>query len=190
MNKRETCGIGAAVAALTLVTSTVVAQENDEGLYLGIGYGDFSAKIDEIDDIDDAFADFDEDESAAKYFVGWRLNKYLALQGDYYDLGDTTSILNASPVSTESEGFGASVVGTLPLGPVELFARAGLIFYDLEVSLNFVNEIDESDSDPVYSVGVGLTLFKRLNLQLEYEVIDIDAFDDADAAWINASWRF
>jgi hypothetical protein len=42
----------------------------------------------------------------------------------------------------------------------------------------------------VYSVGVGFTFVHRLNLQLEYEILDISEFDDSDAYWLNASWRF
>jgi hypothetical protein len=179
-----------AAAALALSAGTASAQENGEGLYLGAGFGDFSAQIDELDDVDDVVADLDEDESAARYFAGWRFNRFLSVQGDYYDLGDTTSVLNALPLSSESEGIATSLVGTLPIGPVELFARAGIIWYDLEVAHNFANVIDDSSNDPVYSAGVGITLFERLNLSMEYEVIDIEAFDDSDAAWISAAWRF
>jgi hypothetical protein len=42
----------------------------------------------------------------------------------------------------------------------------------------------------VYSAGIGFTFVERFNLQLEYEVLDISEFDDSDAWWLNASWRF
>jgi OmpA-OmpF porin, OOP family len=181
----------AATAALVLVASTALAQDNTEGLYVGAGFGDFSAEIDDIDDIDDAVADFDEDESAAKYFVGLRFNRFLSLQGDYYDLGDATTALKGQPVASETEAIGASIVGTLPIAFIELFARAGFITYDLEVSRGAAgNVIDESSEDAVYSAGIGFTLFQRLNLQIEYEVIDISELDESDAVWVNASWRF
>jgi hypothetical protein len=180
----------AATVALWLAMSTAYAQDDEAGLYVGAGFGDFSAEIDELDDIDDVVADLDEDESATKYFVGWRFNRFLAVQADYYDLGDASAMLNGAPVTSESEGIAPSIVGTLPLAFVELFARAGILFYDLDVTLDSVSAIDESADDPVYSVGVGITVLERLNLALEYEVIDIDQFDDADAAWITAAWHF
>jgi hypothetical protein len=184
--------IGAAAgAALTLVAGTAMAQDdNTEGLYVGAGYGDFSAEIEELDDIPDTVLDFDEDESAFKVFAGWRFNKFLAIQGDYYDFGDSTAALNELPLAARTDGIAPSIVGTLPIGFVELFARAGIVYYDLEVNLDLDNVIDESGNDPVYSAGIGFTLFQRLNLELEYEVIDIDEFDEADAVWISASWRF
>jgi len=55
---------------------------------------------------------------------------------------------------------------------------------------NFSDRIDQSDNDLVYSVGVGLTFVHRFNQQLEYEILDISEFDDSDAYWLNASWRF
>jgi hypothetical protein len=54
-------------------------------LYLGVGYGDFAVEIDDLDGVVDAVEDFDEDDSAMKLFVGWRLTQFLSFQGDYYD---------------------------------------------------------------------------------------------------------
>jgi len=180
-------------AAFLLASGTAFAQDRDntEGLYIGGGYGSFSATIDNLDDVADAVSDFDEDEGSSKYFVGYRFNKFLSLQADLYDLGDSATTLRGQPISSKTEAYGASAVGTLPIGFVELFARAGVIFYDLEVTTpNISDRIDQSDNDLVYSVGVGFTFVHRFNLQLEYEILDISEFDDADAYWLNASWRF
>ena len=104
---------------------------------------------------------------------------------------ETIPTLRGQPISSKTEAYGASAVGTLPVGFVELFARAGVIFYDLEVTTpNISDRIDQSDNDLVYSVGVGFTFVHRFNLQLEYEILDIGEFEDSDAYWLNASWRF
>ncbi len=81
-------------------------------------------------------------------------------------------------------------IDSWPLGPVELFARAGFIFYDVEFSSDNSNFLDSSGRDPVYSAGIGFTFLQRLSLKPEYEEIEIDEFDEADAAWLTASWRF
>ena len=178
-------------AALVLTAGTALAQDNTDGLYVGAGFGDFSAQIDDIDDIDDAVADFDEDEDASKLFVGWRFNQFLGVQADAYDLGGASATLRGQPISSDAEAYGASIVGTLPIAFIELFARAGVIWYDLEVATpNIVDRIDESDEDVVYSAGIGFTFVERFNLQLEYEVLEISELDEADAWWLNASWRF
>ena len=179
-------------AALGLAAGgAALAQDNFEGAYVGAGFGDFSAEIDDIDDVNDAVADFDTDESAAKFFAGWRFNRFLAVQGDVYDLGNASTTFKGQPLASQTEAYGASVVGTLPITFIELFARVGFISYDVEVTTPTVsNRIDEGGEDMVYSVGIGFTLVERVNLQLEYEVFEISEFDDADAWWLNASWRF
>jgi opacity protein-like surface antigen len=180
-------------AVFMLASGSALAQDSDntEGLYLGGGFGDFSATIDNIDDVADAVSDFDTDESSSKYFVGYRFNRFLGIQADLYDLGDSSTTLRGQPISSKTEAYGASVVGTLPIAFVELFARAGVVFYDLEVTTPNINDrIDQSDNDLVYSAGVGFTLVHRVNLQLEYELFDISEFDDSDAWWLNVSWRF
>ena len=186
------CTVAGTVLAFATGTAFAQVDENNntEGFYLGGGLGDFSTEIDELDDVDDANLDFDEDQDASKIFAGWRFNQFLAAQADYYDFGNSDTALGLLPVSSEASGIAPSIVGTLPIGPVELFARAGIIFYDLEVNLDNNNVIDDTGNDPVYSVGIGVTVLEHLNLKAEYELIDIDAFDEAEAVWLSASWRF
>jgi OOP family OmpA-OmpF porin len=187
--------VSGALIALA-AAAPAVAQDspgNPDGFYFGAGLGEFSSVVDDIDkldDVDDVGLDFDEDEDASKIFAGWRFNRFFAVQVDYVDFGKSDAAVDLLDVSAETTGLTPSVVGTLPLGPVELFARAGMMFYDVEFNSDSGPLIDESGEDLVYSAGVGLDIGERLNLRLEYEVIDIDEFDDADALWLNAAWKF
>lgn len=104
------------------------------------------------------------------------------MQADLYDLGSASATLRGQPISSDTEAYGASAVGTLPVAFIELFPRAGVIFYDLEVTTPNINDrIDESDEDIVYSAGIDFTFVERFNLQLEYEVLEISELDEADA---------
>ncbi|HEX6999187.1 MAG TPA: porin family protein [Gammaproteobacteria bacterium] len=181
-------------AALAVVVGPAAAQERDtdSGPYLGVGLGDFSSAVDRIedlDDVDDVGLDFD-DEDASKLFGGWRFNRFLAVQLDYIDFGESTGSLDLLDFESDTSGLAPAVVGTLPLGPVELFARAGMIFYDIDIDVGGERFIDESGSDPIYSAGIGVTLLGRLSLRAEYEEIDIAELDEADSVWITAAWRF
>lgn len=174
-------------ALLALAASPTFADEHS-GLYLGAGIGDFSTKFDDLDDVD---IDFDEDSDATKFFGGWRFNRWVAVQLDYTDFGDSEATFDLLNIETETTGLTPSIVGTLPLpGPVEIFAKAGMIFYNLEVTAGGEQLIDESGEDVVYGAGIGLTVLERLALRAEYEVIEIDEIDDAEAIWLTASWRF
>jgi hypothetical protein len=180
-------------AALLLAAGPALAADdegNREGLYLGVGLGDFSTQIHDIDNVDNANLDFDADENATKIFAGWRFNRFFAVQLDHYDFDRSNLAIDLLDVSADTKGTAASVVGTLPIGPIELFARAGEIWYDLNVDVDGERRIDASGNDPVYSAGIGFTVAKRLNLKAEYERIKISDFDDANAVWLSASWRF
>jgi len=187
---------------LALMAGPVLAQSDDErsgrgnteGFYLGGGVGDFSAavdEIDELDDVDDVGIDFSDGDNATKIFGGWAFNRYFAVQGDFVDFGQSSGFVSPSVTGTSDvQGFAPSVVGTLPIGPIELFARAGMMFYEVDLNLSGGQLIDESGEDLVWSAGIGIDLFDRLNLRLEYEEIDIEQLDEADALWLTAAWKF
>ncbi len=111
----------AAGAALLLAAGPALAQDDDnntDGFYIGAGLGEFSTEIDEISDVDDVDIDFDTDEDATKIFAGWRFNRFFAAQLDQYDFSDSNIAVNSLPLTQSLDGTAASVVGTLPLGPI------------------------------------------------------------------------
>jgi len=192
----------AGVLLASLTAGAALAQREDrgggrnpEGLYLGAGVGDFSSAVDEInslDDVDDVGIDFSDSSNAMKVFGGWRYNRFFAFQADYVDFGDQSGRVatSVSPATNDVQGISPSVVGTVPIGPVELFGRAGFMIYEVDMNLTGGRIIDESGTDMVWSGGLGLDIGDRLNLRLEYEKIDIEELDEAKALWLNAAWKF
>jgi len=190
------------VAALLLgFGGSALAQDDDdqagnnlEGFYLGGGIGDFSAAIDDIDaldDINDVGIDFSDGDNAMKIFGGYAFNRFFAVQLDWVDFGESSGSVTPSRTGTSDvQGLAPSVVGTLPIGPIELFARVGYIFYDVDLNLSGGRVIEESGEDLVYAAGIGIDVLDRLNLRLEYEEIDIAELDEADALWLNVAWKF
>lgn len=176
------------------------AQDNTSGFYLGAGVGQFNVQIDDIDQTDEAIERLDDDDAAWKAFVGYRFNPYIAVEGAYVDLGNPGSRTDASGSSGDFrvrlKGFAPYVIGTLPLGPIELFGKIGYYFYDVDLRVDIDDplapDIDSSKSneDLLYGVGIGATVLQHLNLRLEYERIDSDVIDDADAIWLSGAWRF
>jgi OmpA-like transmembrane domain. len=174
--------------------------ENDRGFYAGAGVGQFNVNINDISDVDNAVEKLDESDTAWKAFVGWRFNPFLAVEAAYIDFGKPGSSFNASGSSGNYElgvsGFAPYVVGTLPLGPIELFARLGYYYYDVDVKVNIdqptAPDIDSTHSknDLIYGAGVGITLFEHLNARLEYERLDSTDLDSPDALWLSGAWRF
>lgn len=182
-------------AALGIACTTSVAlADNERGLYLGGGVGQYNVKIDDVGDIGDTIGDYRSDDTAYKAFVGWRFNPFIAVEGAYVNLGSPDdTIAPGTTAETEIDGFAPYVVGTLPVGPIELFLKAGYLFYDVKSQVRSpLGTLSDEDSgeDLVYGGGVGFTLLEHLNLRLEYEKIDIKDTDRSDALWLTGAWRF
>jgi outer membrane immunogenic protein len=190
--------VAATLLALGSFGSTSALADNDGGLYLGGGVGQFDIEIDGLDGVDEAIGRLDDDDTAWQAFVGWRINPYISLQAAYVDFGRpeddfTTSTGNHGKFRAKLSGFAPSIIGTLPLGPVELSAKLGYYFYDLEIRGDIDDldvDTDDSGEDLMYGFGVGMTFFERLHAKLEYEKIDLDNVDDSNAFWLTGAWRF
>ncbi|HEU4654558.1 MAG TPA: porin family protein [Steroidobacteraceae bacterium] len=198
----------AAAVALSLSASSAFAQEqNDAGFYVGAGVGQFNVQIDDVDQTDEAIQKLDDDDNSWKAFVGWRFNPFLSLELAYIDFGDVNGTFRGGNSTTASgsggnydvsiSGFAPYVIGTIPLGPIELFGKAGYYFYDVDQSYNFDQPLSQdivdsssSESDFMYGAGVGVTFLQHVNVRLEYERIDSSVVDDADALWLSGAWRF
>lgn len=188
-------GITAALAVAALAAASAAqAQDNESGFYAGGGVGTFDVEIDDFDDVDDTIDRYDSDDTAWKAFAGWRMNPYLAFELAYVNLGSPDDeILPDTRLTVETDGFAPYVVGTIPIGWFELFAKAGYYWYDIEarVSSPFgVARDKDSGSTFTWSAGAGVNVFERVNIRLEYEQFDFDESDDAKALWLTGAYRF
>ena len=114
-----------------------ITISHESGFYVGGGVGQFNVQIDDIDDTDEAIERLDDDDTSWKLFAGYRFNPYISIEAAYIDFGGPSDSFDASGSSgdykVELSGFAPYVVGTLPLGPVELFAKVGYYFYDVDL---------------------------------------------------------
>ena len=189
----------AAMAALSLaLVPAAFAQEQEEvsGFYIGGGAGQFTASIDDVDDIDETVDSWDEDDTAYKFFAGYRMNRFLAFELDYINLGEPSgAVVPGRNVDAAVDGFAPYVVGTFPLGQYfEVYGRLGYYFYDatrgVQDELDNRVQFDEESEDLVYGAGIGANIGEKFNIRAEYEKFDLQGLDDADALWLTAAWRF
>jgi OOP family OmpA-OmpF porin len=191
------------MAAFASSPSVFAQDDNPSGPYVGGAYGQFNVTIDDLEGLSDAVGDLDTDDGAWKVFFGWRINPFISLEVDYIDLGNPRGNFDASgsdgQYKTELAGAAGYVIGTLPLGIFELSGKVGYYFHDVEIDVDFDNvgsgngdvfDSDESGEALVYGVGAGVTLIDRLNVKLEYELMELDRLDDAYTLWLSGAWRF
>jgi hypothetical protein len=196
MNLKLTAALAALFSVAMLPAANAQVQDEVSGVYVGGGVGQFNAGIDDVDEVDDTVDAWDDDDTAYKFFAGYRLNRFLAVELDYINLGEPSgAAVPGFNVDASVDGFAPYVIGTIPLGPYfELYGRLGYYFYDATVGReNEIDnrvELDEESEDLVYGGGIGANIGEKLNIRFEYEKFDLQGLDDADSLWLTAAWRF
>lgn len=139
-------------------------------VYFGAGAGvaDFEDNV-ELEDLGDV--ELDDDSTAYKFFGGYRATPNFGIEGGYRSFGEA----DAGPFSIETTGIDVSAVGFLPLGPVDLFAKGGVIFWDTDGDGGIPGDDGE---DLTYGIGGQLNL-AGLFFRVESEWFDIDFPDDS-----------
>lgn len=187
-------GITAALLLAGLAAAAGAQADEDAGFYAGGGVGTFDVQIDDVDDVTTEIERYDSDDTAWKAFAGWRANKFLALELAYVNLGSPDDeILPDTTLTIETDGFAPYVVGTIPIGWFEAFAKAGYYWYEIDARISSpLGTASDSDSDSTFTwtAGVGLNIFERVNIRLEYEQFDFDNADDSEALWLTGAFRF
>jgi OmpA-OmpF porin, OOP family len=202
----------AAAAFVSLgMLAAPAADANEVGFYLGANVG-LSTKEGDRADYEDFASDvhaffgftptefsssFDEKDQTYNLHVGYRFNRFLAIEGGYADLGAISyrsqafgnfpmdqGTINFN-VDSETSGFVVSVLGVLPLTYTwEVYARAGALFATnkLKINLGVRGEIfatpggdnisdafSKSSTDYLGGVGVAMRLLDIYDLRLEYQ---------------------
>jgi hypothetical protein len=149
------------VAALALTSLPAAATDN--GFYLGA-----SAGLSSVEDSDT--------ETGFKVIAGWRFLDWLAIEGNYIDFGSGNDTIMGTNIETDASGLTLSAVGFLPVGPVDLFARVGVIDWDADVSSSGFGSFSDSGTDLTYGIGAQFRIWS-LSLRGEYEIFDLDGTD-------------
>jgi outer membrane immunogenic protein len=161
---------------LILSLPTVALAGSESGFYLGAGVGETDVEV----------STFDETDSAYKVFGGYNFGVVplidLALEASYVDFGSP----RAGPIDVEITGFNAFGLAGVNLGPFGLFAKAGVIAWDSELSFNSLRE-DETGTDLAYGAGAKLQ-FGSFAVRAEYEVYDVS--DLKDLSMLSASFVY
>jgi hypothetical protein len=184
---------GASLAPLSLLLAaallaTAGSAQADSGFYIGGSVG--SAML-EADDVDADF-DFDGDDFAAKVFLGFNIDAFvidLAVEGGYVDFGNPSDTVLGSEVEFDVTGWDLFALAGVELGPVGVFAKAGMISWDADASIDGTRLGSDSGTDPAYGVGARFSLWSA-EIRAEYEYFDVDSTDDLSMVSVGVAWTF
>lgn len=166
------------VAALALASVPAIAADN--GIYLGGSIGQSSLDIDEVS--------YDASATGYKLIAGWRFIDWLAIEGNYVDFGSGDDSIAGTRVESEADGISLSAVGFLPVGPVDLFARVGMIDWNADLSSPGLGSESDDGTDLTYGVGLQFRVWS-LGIRAEYELFDIEDAD-VDMISLGVTWTF
>ena len=178
------------MSALMMGASSWAVAGSESGFYVGGSLGTASVDYSENDPDLGEFS-IDDDDSAYKVFAGYNFGLVpflnIAVEGSYIDFGSQEGEINNVPSfsidSTAWSGFG--LVG-FDLGPVGLFAKAGMASWDSD--FNTPIDTSESGTDPAYGLGAKIQL-GSIAVRGEYELFDLDGVD-IDYFSVGASFTF
>lgn len=168
------------IGACAVAGLAPLAANADSGFYAGgsVGSATISAEVPD-EDLGEVF-EFDENDFAWKAFAGYRFDLPVidfGIEGGYVDLGEPSGELAGIPVSLGVTGWDIFGLASIDLGPVGVFAKAGLITWDAEAFIDgFQGDVDDG-SDPAYGIGLKFNL-GSLEIRGEYEYFDLESADD------------
>ncbi|MEQ9451258.1 MAG: porin family protein [Pseudomonadales bacterium] len=169
-------------ALTTLAAFSLNAQAADNGLYIGAGVGAYTLEIDDTD--------FDDNDTVAKVFAGYRFNKNLAVEGEYQKLFESEDDIFGTNVELEADAWTIAVRPILPLTDfIDLYAKIGYTHYEAEARTRLGGvTINDEDSESGLNWGGGID-FNLGNVSLRGEVSRIE-IDDADLNLVSAGVVF
>jgi OOP family OmpA-OmpF porin len=176
MNKTQV--VGSIFLALGM-TSTALAQ-ND--FYAGASIG--QATMDGCDGLTRC----DDEDTSWKVFGGWELNRNIAIEAAWVDLGEVSGSMGGSAASIEVDGWVLAGKGMLPINEqFGVFAKLGMIMWDAEGG-GAASGIDDDGTDLIYGLGAQYMFTDRFGVVGEWEWYDIDT--DVDLFSIGAFIKF
>jgi OmpA-OmpF porin, OOP family len=164
------------LALLTLaLAGAQIASAAEPGWYFGANLGESEASIDDSGIVARQLAngstnirlDTKDSKTGYKVFTGYQFNRFFAIEGGYFDLGNFSYRSFTTPQAvytgdSKVRGINADLVGILPMGErFSAFARAGLTHTDVKNKYRGygaarVSTFGTSDRDDSYKYGLGL----------------------------------
>ena len=174
-----------ATASLVAALGSTPALAVDNGIYIGASVGDSGVEFDENEGFN-----IDDNDTGYKLNAGWRVLDWFAVEANYIDFGKTEGNFGGERLQFEGDGINFSALGFIPIGPVDLFARAGFISWNADARVPDF-DLSASDDGMDFSYGGGAQFrIWSLTLRAEYEVFDIADADNVDLLSVGLMWTF
>jgi len=179
--RREKQAFLAAIAAAAL-TMPALAPAQDASGYFGASMGPSKAKHwCSTSDLPPgaALASCDRRDQGWKMFAGYRMSRVFAFEASFIEFGNRSLTATSGPesatVTARASALSAAAVGIIPLGPLEVFGKAGIAkvkAQSRDVSLSGTTfKLGKNDNEAHYGVGLNYRLTSEWDVRAEVERI-------------------
>jgi len=156
---------------LVILISNISAQQS---IYLGgnIGTAFVKKTVEDLEGIGISNFQFDENNFAYKLFAGYKLNRFLSVEGGYRNTGKAENEKDGYTLSSTTTGWDVEAVGIFNLEYYFVFAKAGAFFWNTE---NEAGELINSEDSTgfLWGLGAGINL-GGLAVRAEWESLGTD----------------
>jgi hypothetical protein len=176
---------------LLLFSSTSFAG----GFYLGAGIGNtfFSSEF-ILDEAVDEAQEISENSTAWKIFGGIPLNEFLHIEGGYRNFGNINADIqdemeDVYQIENKIFGFDVEAMGRFKISMIDLFAKAGVMFWTSELSYQGVSLGEETGTDFLWGLGAGINL-GGIAVRAEWESLALESPDNIGMVSLSATFGF
>ncbi len=182
-------------AVAIVVPSVCMAQAQEAGWYLGGSIGQSQAK-DACSGLAGTGISCDDKDTAWKILGGYQVNRYVAAEFGYTDLGKVSASAFGLTDEIKTTAWELTAVGSLPLAErFSLFGRLGLYRAEVKESTNFVGNFKATSTDLTFGLGARYDISKNLGIRGEWQKYkDVGGGDigksDIDVISLGVIWNF
>lgn len=181
MNKLVRPATALAILAALGMSATAAA----EGLYVGV-----AGMQSRFDSDDFEVEDVDEEDTGWRILAGYRATPNFGFEAAFTQFGEAEApaVALGGPFEAKAQAFSLFGVALAPIGPVDLFIKAGAARIEAEGNVGAVL-FDDEEIEFAYGVGARMN-FGRIGLHAEYEKFDTDVIGDLDVISAGITFSF
>jgi hypothetical protein len=160
-----------------------------QGIYIGAGIGNSYHNL-ELDEVGDEAQSISENSTAYKFFGGYRGASIIGIEGGYRNFGNIETTIEDIGVENKTTGWDVAALARLEIAIVDIFAKAGALFWKSESSVpDFDYTAEESGTAFMWGLGAGVHL-GSLGVRLEYENFRVEDMDNLAMLSLSATFGF
>jgi hypothetical protein len=177
--------------AFAIIILPIFTFAGGSGLYLGAGFGPSFVNT-SISDVNDKELELSDNDYGYKFFGGFRGDGILGIEGGYRNFGKVQTNVEDITLSSKTTGWDVYVLGRAEIFIIDLFAKAGAIFWNTESeAFDTINKNAYNHNGTAFAWGFGAGVhFGGIGVRLEWENFQVEYPENLSALTLGITFGF